>query len=220
MTLTHSQNTDWADSTTDTPRANGLTALGRRIVRQMAQMGMAIDVSHAADKTIAHVLKATPVPIMASHSNARKTLRHPAQPDRRFHPRHRRPPGLHRGQFFPGLRPRRVFDQIEENFKKYEKEIQDRTRGHLDDPDFLSQVEWEYYVRAAAGTDPVALDEVIDHIVHIAATGGIDCVGLGSDFDGIPSTPQGLGNVAAFRPWLPPCKNGASGKGRSARSAA
>ncbi|HEX7501939.1 MAG TPA: membrane dipeptidase, partial [Acidobacteriota bacterium] len=198
MTLTPSRNPDWADSTTDAPRANGLTALGRRIVRQMAQMGMAIDVSHAADRTIAHVLKATPGPIMASHSNARKICDIPRNLTDDFIRAIAARRGFIGANFFPAFIRRRVFDQIEENFKKYEKEIQGRTRGHLDDPDFLSRVEWEYYLRAAADADPVPLDEVIDHIVHIAAAGGIDCVGLGSDFDGIPCSPRGLGNVAAF----------------------
>ena len=198
MTLTHSKNTDWADSTTDTPRANGLTALGRSIVRQMAEMGMAIDISHAADKTIAQVLKTTPVPIMASHSNARKLCPIPRNLKDEFIREIAARRGFIGANFFPAFLRRRVFDQIEENFKKYEKEIQERSRGHLDDPDFLSRVEWEYYLQAATGTDPVGLEDVIDHIVHIAATGGIDCVGLGSDFDGIPSTPAGLADAAAF----------------------
>jgi membrane dipeptidase len=198
MTLTHSKNTDWADSTTDTPRANGLTALGRRIVRQMAEMGMAIDVSHASDQTIAQVLKSTAVPIMASHSNARKLCPIPRNLPDRFIREISARKGFIGANFFPAFIQRRIFDQIEENFKKFEREIEDRTRGHLDDPDFLSQVEWEYYQQAAAGNEAVGLDEVIDHIAHIAAIGGIDCVGLGSDFDGIPSTPTGLNDAAAY----------------------
>ncbi len=198
MTLTHSKNTDWADSATDAPRARGLNALGRQIVGQMAEIGMAIDVSHAADQTIAQVLKATTVPVMASHSNARKLCPIPRNlPDEFI-----REIGARRGfigaNFFPAFIQRRVFDQIEENFNGFAREIKDRSRGHLDDPDYLSRVEWEYYVRAAAGNDAVAMNDLIDHIVHIASTGGIDCVGLGSDFDGIPSTPTGLAGAAAY----------------------
>jgi len=198
MTLTHSKNTDWADSTTDTPRANGLTALGRRIVRQMAEMGMAIDVSHAADKTIAHVLAATPVPVMASHSNARKLCPIPRNLTDEFIRQIAARHGFIGANFFPAFIKPRVFEQIEENFKQFAREIRERTRGHLDDPDFLSRVEWEYYVRSVSGNETVAVNDLVDHIVHIAATGGIDCVGLGSDFDGIPSTPAGLGSAAAY----------------------
>ena len=198
MTLTHSKNTDWADSTTDKPRHHGLSRLGRQIVGQMASMGMAIDVSHASDRTIAHVLKTTPVPIMASHSNARKLCPVP----RNLSDEYIRAIAGRRGfigvNFCPSFLKRRVYDQIEENFARFAGEITKRTRGRLDDPEFLSQIEWEYFLRSVAGTDPVAIDDVIDHIVHIAASGGIDCVGLGSDFDGIPSTPVGLRNAAAF----------------------
>jgi len=198
MTLTHSKNTDWADSTTDTPRHQGLNALGRRIVRQMAEMGMAIDVSHASDKTIAHVLKTTAVPVMASHSNSRELCAIPRNLTDDFIRAIAKRRGFIGVNFCPAFVLRRVFDQIEANFARYAKEIKERTRGKLDDPEFLSQIEWEYFLRSVAGTDPVGLDDIVDHIVHIAAIGGIDCVGLGSDFDGIPSTPTGLRNAAAF----------------------
>jgi membrane dipeptidase len=198
MTLTHSKNTDWADSTTDKPRSKGLTALGRRIVKQMAAMGMAIDVSHASDQTIAHVLQTTQVPIMASHSNSRKLCPIPRNLTDEFIREIAARRGFIGVNFCPAFIKRRVFDQIEENFNQFAKEIKGRTRGREDDPEFLSQIEWEYFLRSVAGTDEVGLGDVIDHIVHIASIGGSDCVGLGSDFDGIPSTPTGLRDVAAY----------------------
>jgi membrane dipeptidase len=198
MTLTHSQNTDWADSATDAPRARGLTALGRRIVLQMERMGMAIDVSHASDATVRDVLQTAAGPVMASHSNARKLCAIPRN----------LPDGLIRAiagrrgfigvNFFPAFVKRRVFEQIEDNFKKFAREIRAKTRERRDDPAYLSQVEWDYYVLAAAKADTVGLDEVIDHVVHIAAAGGIGCVGLGSDFDGIPCSPAGLADASAY----------------------
>jgi membrane dipeptidase len=198
MTLTHSQNTDWADSSTDTPRAKGLTALGRQIIGKMEKMGMAIDISHASDQTIRHVLQTVSVPIMASHSNARKLCSIPRNlPDDLIRSIAARK-GFIGINFFPSFIKRRVFEQIEANFNKFKKEIQTKTKNRRDDPEYLSQVEWEYYLRAAAGADPVGLDDVIDHIDYIAAVGSIDCVGLGSDFDGIPCTPVGLADAAAF----------------------
>ncbi|MBN2400565.1 membrane dipeptidase [candidate division KSB1 bacterium] len=198
MTLTHGKNTDWADSTTDVPRHHGLNALGRRIVRQMAEMGMVIDVSHASDQTIAHVLKTTPVPIMASHSNARKLCAIPRNLTDEFIRAIAGRRGFIGVNFCPAFLQRRVFDQIGENFNKFAREIKERTKNRQDDPEFLSHIEWEYFLRAAAGTDPVAIDDVVDHITHIANVGGINCVGLGSDFDGIPATPKGLENAAAY----------------------
>ncbi|HSQ35442.1 MAG TPA: dipeptidase, partial [Candidatus Binatia bacterium] len=198
MTLTHCKNTDWADSSTDEPRHNGLTPLGRRIVRQMAAMGMAIDVSHASDQTIVDVLKTTAVPIMASHSNARKLCAVPRNLSDELIRAIARRRGFIGVNFCPSFVKRSVYDQIEANFRGFAGEIKERCQGRADDPEFLSRIEWEYFLRSVAGTDPVRIDDVVSHIVHIAAVGGIDCVGLGSDFDGIPSTPLGLGNAAAF----------------------
>lgn len=43
--------------------------------------------------------------------------------------------------------------------------------------------------------DNASLERVLDHVDHIAKLVGIDYVGLGSDFDGIETTPKGLENV-------------------------
>ena len=129
MTLTHSQNTDWADSATDTPRAKGLTPLGRRIVAQMERTGMAIDVSHASDATIEAVPGRGRRPDHGLPFQRPEPVRRAAQPARPPDPRHRRPPRLHRRQFFPGLRPRRVSEQIDANFKKFAREIRAKTKG-------------------------------------------------------------------------------------------
>jgi len=54
------------------------------------------------------------------------------------------------------------------------------------------------YGRIVKGNNKVDLNAIIDHIVHIADIGGVDCVGLGSDFDGIPSTPTNLTDVSCY----------------------
>jgi membrane dipeptidase len=198
MTLTHGKNTDWADSSTDAPHVRGLTALGRRIVARMERTGMAIDISHVSDPTARAVLQAVDVPVLASHSNSRKLCPIPRNlPDDLI-----RSIAAHKGvigvNFHPAFIKRGVYRQIEANFARYEKEMKEQSRGRTDDPKFLSDLEWEYFQRAVAGNDKVFLDELIDHIAHIAALGGIDCVGLGSDFDGIASTPADLKNAAAY----------------------
>jgi len=198
MTLTHGKNTDWADSSTDKPRTRGLNALGRRIVAYMERFGMAIDISHVSDATARAVLQAVDVPVMASHSNARKVCSVPRNlPDDLI-----RAIGEHRGfigvNFHPAFIARSVYDQIEDYFNLHESEIKARSRGREDDPAFLSDLEWEYFQRSVAGNDTVVLNELVDHVVHIASIGGIDCVGLGSDFDGIASTPSDLRSAADY----------------------
>lgn len=198
LTLTHGRNISWADSATDAPRVRGLTALGRRVVRRMEETAMAIDLSHASDATARAVLRAVGAPVLASHSNARRLCDVPRNlPDDLIRAIARRG-GFIGVNFHPAFIRRRVYEQIEANFAAWDGEIKARARGREDDPRFLSDLEWEYFRRATRGNEPVALDGVIDHVVHIAAQGGIDCVGLGSDFDGIASTPAGLESAACY----------------------
>ena len=71
MTLVHNKNTDWADSSGDEPKWDGLNNLGRKFVNKMDELGMVIDVTHSSDKTVEDVLEFTSMPVMASHSCAR-----------------------------------------------------------------------------------------------------------------------------------------------------
>src|ERR1051326_7680911 len=71
MTLTHSLNTPWADSSGDKPAHDGLAPFGRDVVREMNRLGMMGDISHVADKTFFDGLEKTKVPVIASHSSAR-----------------------------------------------------------------------------------------------------------------------------------------------------
>ncbi len=198
MTLTHGKNTAWADSATDAPRFRGLTALGRRIVEQMERTGMAIDLSHVSDATARHILRIVNAPVMASHSNARRLCPIPRNlPDDLI--RDIAACGGFIGvNFHPAFIQCNIYKQIESNFARFAAEIKARSRGRMDDPGFLSNLEWEYFKKAVVGNEKVRLDGLIDHILHIAGTGGIDCVGLGSDFDGIASTPVDLKNAAAY----------------------
>ena len=69
MTLTHTRTTDWADSATDRPRHGGLTDFGVRVVQEMNQLGMAVDISHCSVDTMRGALEVSSAPIMASHSS-------------------------------------------------------------------------------------------------------------------------------------------------------
>lgn len=198
MTLTHGRNTDWADSATDAPRARGLTALGRRIVARMERTGMAIDLSHVSDPTARAVLQSVSAPVMASHSNARRLCAVPRNLPDDLIRAIAAGGGFIGANFHPAFIKHRVYEQIEANFKAYDKEIKSRTKGKMDDPGFLSNIEWEYFKKSVIGNEKVFLNDLLDHIVHIAGIGGIDCIGLGSDFDGIASTPVDLRNAAAY----------------------
>ena len=198
MTLTHGRNNDWADSSTDVPRLRGLSALGKRIVREMERTGMAIDVSHVSDATTRAVLRSVNAPLLASHSNARSLCDVPRNLPDDLVRAIAAGGGFIGVNFHPAFIRRRVYEQIEENFARHAREIKARSRGKEDDPKLLSDLEWEYFQKAVQGNNRVFLDDLIDHVVHIAALGGIGCVGLGSDFDGIASTPADLRNAAHY----------------------
>src|SRR5438552_5159364 len=71
LTLTHFKNNNWADSSTDKPAHNGLTPLGKDVVRELNRLGVMVDISHVADKTFFDVLETTKAPVIASHSSCR-----------------------------------------------------------------------------------------------------------------------------------------------------
>src|SRR5208283_1244371 len=71
MTLTHMENTEWADSSTAKPAHNGLTPFGKDVVREMNRLGIIVDISHVSDKTFYDVLATSTAPVIASHSSCR-----------------------------------------------------------------------------------------------------------------------------------------------------
>jgi membrane dipeptidase len=197
MTLTHSANTDWADSATDEPRHHGLTAFGREVVHEMNRLGMLVDLSHVSAETMQAVLDTAQAPVMFSHSSTRAIVDHPRDvPDEVL----RRLPkngGVVMVNFYPGY--------VSEARNRWDADLA-AERARYDTPPFaglyIGQPE-----RAKAALDAwikehpapkVTLGEVADHIEHVRQIAGIDYVGLGSDFDGIPVTPSGLEGVDKY----------------------
>jgi membrane dipeptidase len=208
MTLTHTKNTDWADSSGDESKWDGLNNLGRKIISKMNKLKMIIDVSHTSDKTVEDVLDISKMPIMASHSSSRAICDLPRNiPDYLIEEISNRN-GFIGVNFFPGFLKKEINLQVMANMKKYKDWYLKQIKG-IDDPDFINQAEMKYYTKIVEGNEKVNLNSLIDHIIHISEVGGIDCVGLGSDFDGIPSTPTDLTDVSCY----PALINGLSERG-------
>jgi membrane dipeptidase len=192
MTLTHNKNVAWADSCTDEPQANGLTEFGREVVREMNRLGMLVDLSHVAPSTMHDALDTSESPIIFSHSSARALADHPRNvPDDVL----RRVPnngGVVMVSFVPGF----VSQAIVEHQKKREAERArlDGMRDSTGDSVKAELAAWD-----EANPEPRAtLSEVADHIDHIRDIAGIDHIGIGSDFDGITSVPEGLEDVSKY----------------------
>jgi len=198
MILTHTKNTDWADSSGDKPEHDGLTKFGKKIIKKMNKLGMAIDVSHASDKTVEDVLELSSKPVMASHSCARSLCDIPRNISDDLIKEIASKKGYIGVNFWPAFLKKSIYDQVMENINKNSEWFEKEIKGKEDDPEVLNRAEMGLYKKIVIGNDTVDINSIIDHIVHIADVGGIDCVGLGSDFDGIPSTPVDLRDVSCY----------------------
>jgi membrane dipeptidase len=202
MTLTWANTNDWADSSGDLDdpaiaHHNGLTAFGYEVIAEMNRLGMMIDVSHASDKTLADVLSATRAPILASHSAARALTDSPRNLTDDQLRAIAAAGGAIMVNFYSAF--------IDENYRRAVLTIRaERSAAH----DALAA---EYARRGEAipfaaanqidrdfadrlGRPP--LESLIDHFDHIVRVAGIDHVGIGTDFDGISSLPEGIDSAA------------------------
>ena len=197
MTLTHSANTNWADSATDNPAHHGLTRFGQEVVREMNRLGMLIDLAHVSVETMRAALALSEAPVIFSHSSARALVDHPRDvPDDVL-----RLTAANGGVVMVNFAPEYVSDARRRwDAERAAEEARNNSPpfGGL----YIGQPE-----RAAAALESweqqhpkpvVTLAQVADHIEHIRQTAGVDHVGIGSDFDGIPETPQGLDGVDKF----------------------
>jgi membrane dipeptidase len=197
MTLTHVLDTRWADAATDAPEHHGLTAFGLEVVREMNRLGMLVDLSHVSPETMRAALGVTAAPVIFSHSSARALVDHPRDVPDDILKLVAANGGVVMVNFNPGYvsaaRNQWDADRAAE-LARYSSPPYgglyigqpDRARAALE--------EWE-----RAHPKPVAtLAQVADHIDHVRAIAGVDHVGLGSDFDGIPEGPRGLGGVDGY----------------------
>ncbi len=196
MTLTHSRTTTWADSATDAPRHDGLSPFGEAVVREMNRLGMMIDLSHVSEETMLDAMRVSDAPVIFSHSSARGVTDHPRNvPDSVL----RRMPedgGIVMVTFVPGF--------ISETVRAWgaTRAGEDARLKALNpgDPEAVQAglIEWS----AANPTPRANLDDVIAHIQHVRDIAGIEHVGIGGDFDGIGSLPDGMTGVDAYPPLL------------------
>ena len=194
MTLTHNFNNDWADSSRDTPRHNGLNDFGREVVREMNRLGMLVDVSHVSDKTMSDVLDVTRAPVIASHSSARALADHPRNIPDDLLRRIGQNGGVVMVNFYPAFIDQRVIDAARERTERLRPQMEALREQYRDNPQRLQE---EMSRLNAANPLPVTpLSVLIDHIEHIRRVAGVDNVGLGSDFDGVPTLPQGMEDIS------------------------
>jgi membrane dipeptidase len=197
LTITHTLTTGWADSATDRPQHGGLTPFGVAVIHEMNRLGMLIDLSHVSPDTMRAALKESAAPVIFSHSSARSLVDHPRNvPDDIL-----RSVAANGGVVMVNFATGYVSDAV-----RHWEADRAAEQARYDAPPFgglyigqpdraqAALAAWD----AAHPAPHATLAQVADHAVHIREVAGIDHVGLGSDFDGIPTGPDGLDGVDKF----------------------
>lgn len=192
MTITHSRTLDWADAAGDNPQHDGLTEFGEEVIREMNRLGMLVDLSHTTPATMRDALSVTEAPVMFSHSNARALTGHPRNvPDDVLHLT-RENNGVVMVTFvetFTSEERREFFA----NRAAYQRKMEYLYPGQPDSISTHMQT-WDSENEAPKST----LEQVADHIDHIRDLIGVDYIGIGGDYDGIPTLPLGLEDVSTY----------------------
>jgi len=198
MTLTHTNHTPWADTSSKPPEHNGLTDFGKQVVREMNRLGMMVDISHVSDKTFYDALETSSAPIIASHSSCRSIADVPRNMTDDMLRALAAKGGVVHINFYEGF--------LEPGFNDRENALQDAQarQDSIDSqtPDFGDRSRNGPAVRKInqeriAKLGRVPLSRLLDHFEHAVKIAGIDHVGLGSDFDGADDMfPQDMEDIS------------------------
>jgi membrane dipeptidase len=192
MTITHFDNTDWADSATADPAHNGLTKFGKGVIAEMNRLGMLVDISHVAPKTMNDALDVSSAPVIFSHSSARAIVDHARNVSDDVLRRLKEKDGVVMVSFVPGFSSEKVRaqdaakDAEEARLKALYKGQPNEVKSRL--------AAWQ----AANPAPRATVKDIADHIDHVVQIAGAEHVGIGSDFDGIETTPEGIDSVATY----------------------
>jgi membrane dipeptidase len=192
MTLTHNFNIPWADAATDSPKHGGLTDFGKDVVREMNRLGMLVDLSHVSEATMMDALDVARAPVIFSHSGARGVTPHPRNvPDSVLA---RLPENG--GVVMVVALPRFVNEELRQWDARRAGELARMRVVHLGNPDAAAAAMDKWI---AANPEPKStIADVADHIMHIRKIAGVEHIGIGGDYDGMPIGPVGMEDVSGY----------------------
>lgn len=185
LTLTHSVNTDWADSSGDQPKHNGLTDFGKDVVRELNRLGVMVDISHVADKTFWDAIEISKAPMVASHSSCRAISGHARNMTDPMIKALAAKGGVIQINYLDSFIDNDLFQYSQKSLSLM-RELQQKYPGRENAGKRREEVAKQF------GPAPKASwERILDHIDHAVKLVGVDHVGLGSDFDG-GSMPVGM----------------------------
>jgi len=197
LTLTHFKNTEWADSSTDTPAHNGLTAFGKDVVRELNRLGVMVDISHVSDKTFSDAIAVSSAPVIASHSSTRVLTNHPRNMTDEMLRALARNGGVVMINYHAGF----ISEEFRIASEKRSGDVVGRMAamskkcGGNEACTTMEQERLDHEAMATGQLPKVSWERIIDHIDHAVKVAGVDHVGLGSDFDGAVM-PLGMEDVS------------------------
>lgn len=191
LTLTHTENVDWADAATDQPRLKGLSPFGEDVVREMNKLGMLVDISHVSPEVMKHVLRITRAPVIASHSSAYALAPHPRNVPDDVLRLVKDNGGVIMVNFYSGFIVPEGARATQQMFR-VGRELRQRYSNDTEFHAAMSQ--WMKENPFPRGS----IHTLVDHIDHIVKVAGVDHVGLGSDYDGISTVPEQLDDVSCY----------------------
>ena len=191
LTLTHNDNVAWADSATDERVLGGLNDFGRDVVAEMNRLGMMVDLSHVSAETMRDALDVSSAPVIFSHSSAYALVDHPRNVPDDVLTTMARGGGLCMVSFVPRF--------VSQANRDWALAAEDAARDAGIEPKELAR--FEPFLDDLERVDPppaATLADVVAHVEHVRDVAGIDHVGLGGDYDGVTTLPEGLEDVSRY----------------------
>ncbi len=193
MTLTHNNTNNWADACCDTPKYGGLSDFGMEVVREMNRLGMLVDISHVSEETMSDVLDVSTAPVIFSHSDAKQFSNHNRDVSDAILKRLAKNGGVIMINFYPAFLDQRYLDESRARDAKLKPQIDALREQFKNDREAFNVEE-----RKLLAANPIyvpSYTKIVDHIDHVVKVAGIDYVGIGSDYDGVPLLPEGMNGM-------------------------
>ena len=192
MTLTHGRTLDWADSATDAPRHGGLNDFGMDVVREMNRIGMLVDLSHVSEEAMHDALDVAGAPVIFSHSGARAVTGHLRNVPDSVLARLPQNGGIVMVVALPWF----ITEDLRQHAanKAAEQARLEALYPGLPDTVAAELSRWETNNRQPVST----ISDMADHIDHVRDVAGIDHIGIGGDYDGMPTGPVGMEDVTGY----------------------
>ena len=192
MTLTHGRTLDWADSATDAPKHGGLNDFGMDVVREMNRIGMLVDLSHVSEEAMHDTLDVAGAPVIFSHSGARAVTGHLRNVPDSVLARLPQNGGIVMAVALPWFITEDL--RLHSARRAGEEARLKALYSGLPDEVEAGLAKWDAENRPPVST----IADLADHIDHIRDVAGIDHIGIGGDYDGMPTGPVGMEDVTGY----------------------